>query len=351
MSPDTFTHPDIINGNSIPPPCSVFCISGIVTKPPGRKGRRNKLVSNPVHVWARDHEESLKLWMPEKASDGSFLRELEELKPDLCVTASYGHYLPKRFLAIPRYGTLNIHPSLLPRWRGAAPLQRALQHGDEEVGVSVLFSVQKMDAGPLVKQSRRLLTGSEDYPQLINELIEIGAKDLIEVLPDVWNETVIKLTQDESLATEAPKFTNSDSEINFHTMNALQIHNLVRALRGTFGTYVPVTIRTDEIVTKHRFNIVETVVIKATPIQDMTLHKNYGELENNAIKLSVERSPLKQKDKMLSIVCGDGSVIGITRVIPETRSEMSVTAYLNGLRKNEEIYYDIPIHKKDKEFC
>ena len=89
---------------------------------------------------------------PEKATDPSFLDELESLKPDLCITAAYGCYLPKRFLSLPPLGTLNIHPSLLPLYRGASPVQRSLESGDEKIGVSVLYTVKKMDAGPVLKK-------------------------------------------------------------------------------------------------------------------------------------------------------------------------------------------------------
>ena len=101
-----------------------------------------------------------------QAKDPEFLTDLEtNFRPDLCITAAYGQYLPKRFLAIPKYGTLNIHPSLLPRWRGASPVQRSLEAGDNPVGVSVLFTVSKMDAGPIVSQTEETIDENDEIHQ------------------------------------------------------------------------------------------------------------------------------------------------------------------------------------------
>jgi methionyl-tRNA formyltransferase len=124
---------------------------------------------------------------PEKAKDEDFLAALEAMAPDLCVTAAYGQYLPKRFLKIPRCGTLNIHPSLLPRWRGASPVQRSLEAGDRETGVSVLWTVSKMDAGNMAAQRRRGLDGHEKATELLDELFGLGTNELIGLLPKVWS--------------------------------------------------------------------------------------------------------------------------------------------------------------------
>ena len=133
-------------------PTCPYIIVGVVTQPPKRRKRRGKEIPSPVGLVAEELDLPYIL-CPEKARDVDFLDELENtVKPDLCITAAYGQYLPKRFLSIPKFGTLNIHPSLLPRWRGASPVQRSLEAGDNPVGVSVLFTVSKMDAGPIVAQ-------------------------------------------------------------------------------------------------------------------------------------------------------------------------------------------------------
>ena len=119
---------------------------------------------------------------------------MRDLRPDLCVTAAYGNFLPTKFLDVPRLGTLNIHPSLLPEFRGAAPVQRALERGVERTGVTVAYTVLEMDAGPVAARSVRELKGDEKHLDLLAELFETGAKLLIDLLPDVWSGR-ISMTQ------------------------------------------------------------------------------------------------------------------------------------------------------------
>lgn len=130
-----------------------FDIVRAVSNPPARTGR--KKVLRPCPVQALAEEASVPVMTPTTARDEEFLSELEELEPDLCITAAYGQFLPRRFLDIPKFGTLNVHPSLLPRYRGASPVQRCLEAGEPETGVTVAFTVLKMDAGPVVRQTVR----------------------------------------------------------------------------------------------------------------------------------------------------------------------------------------------------
>lgn len=130
-----------------------FDVVRVVSNPPARTGRKKVLQPSPVQALAET--EGVPIMTPVTARDEIFLTELEDLQPDLCITAAYGQFLPQRFLDIPKYGTLNVHPSLLPRYRGASPVQRCLEAGDAETGVTVAFTVLKMDAGPIVRQTVR----------------------------------------------------------------------------------------------------------------------------------------------------------------------------------------------------
>ena len=129
-----------------------FEISAVVTQPPGRKGRGKKIVRSPVHALAAS--KGIPVYTPDSAKETEFIEQMRNLRPDLCVTAAYGQFLPRKFLDVPRFGTLNVHPSLLPQYRGAAPVQRSIQEGTGELGVSVAMTVLKMDAGPILKQWR-----------------------------------------------------------------------------------------------------------------------------------------------------------------------------------------------------
>lgn len=128
-----------------------FDVVRAVSNPPARTGR--KKVLQPSAVQALADSEGVPVMTPATARDEEFLTGLEELQPDLCITAAYGQFLPRRFLDIPKFGTLNVHPSLLPLYRGASPVQRCLEAGDAETGVTVAFTVLKMDAGPVVRQT------------------------------------------------------------------------------------------------------------------------------------------------------------------------------------------------------
>jgi methionyl-tRNA formyltransferase len=159
----------------------------------------------------------------------AFLSHLESLQPDLCITAAYGNILPSRFLAIPRLGTLNIHPSLLPRFRGAAPVNRCLENGDSETGVSLAFTVLACDAGPILAQEKVQLCGDEQAPQLLRALFELGSKILIENLPVIWSgqaEELASAQRDEDV-TYAPKMERADGELDF-SLPASKLHNKVR---------------------------------------------------------------------------------------------------------------------------
>ena len=190
-----------------------FEIAAVVSQPPAKTGRKMKLTPSPVHKFAE--EKGLQLMTPPNAKDEEFLSALEALKPDLCITAAYGCFLPQRFLDAPKHGTLNIHPSLLPLYRGAAPVQRSLENGDAVTGVSVAFTVLAMDAGPLVRQEERVLDGDEQAPELLMELFETGTDLLLDALPSVWDGSCegTMVQQNGEAATKAPKIKNEEAEV------------------------------------------------------------------------------------------------------------------------------------------
>lgn len=186
-----------------------FEIAAVVSQPPARTGRKMKITPSPVHELAESKD--LLLFTPPNAKDEEFLKSMAAVEPDLMITAAYGCFLPKRFLEIPKYGTLNIHPSLLPLYRGAAPVQRCLEAGDDVTGVSVAFTVLKMDSGPIIRQVRRNLDGSEQAPELLLELFETGTRLLLDALPSVWDGSCKNdlIEQEHSAATEAPKLNQA----------------------------------------------------------------------------------------------------------------------------------------------
>ena len=176
------------------------------------------------------------MWVRVVRLQEAFLAELERLQPSLCVTAAYGNMLPRRFLATPKHCTLNIHPSLLPLYRGAAPVNRCLQAGDSETGVSLAFTVLACDAGPVLAQRRVPLDGDEQTPELLQRLFSEGAEMLVEALPRVWTAAAAAeaAAQDDAAATAAPKMAKGDAELDF-SQPAETLHNKVSpscALQG-----------------------------------------------------------------------------------------------------------------------
>ena len=219
-------------------PSSCYNIVAVVTQPPAPAGRNKKLTPSPVQVAAE--QLGVPVLSPVTAKDVDFLTALEAMAPDLCITAAYGNYLPKRFLATPKYGTVNIHPSLLPKYRGAAPVQRCLERGDAVSGVTVLFTVTKMDAGPIIAQHPVTLTGDEKASDFLPAMFDEGAALLIAALPSLFDGSAVTVAQDEALATTADKLSPLDARTDFATTTARQVHNKCRGLAvwpGLWSTF------------------------------------------------------------------------------------------------------------------
>jgi methionyl-tRNA formyltransferase len=299
-------------------PDSQYEVVGVVTQPPKRRKRRGKEIPSPVGLVAE--ELGLYTLCPEKARDADFLDELEnQVRPDLCITAAYGQYLPKRFLALPKFGTLNIHPSLLPRWRGSSPVQRSLEAGDNPVGVSVLFTVSKMDAGPIVAQETLEIDENEQATTLLPKLFDIGTKTLIDALPKVIKGDITMDTatvQDESLVAEAGMIESSEGQLWPTKMSARECHNRVRGFSMWPGTFLYFQIGDDESKDPVKVKVVETRVSEATA--DPTDIIEIGPKKGDGLRL----------------VCSDGSVLEMLKVQPATRNVMDAKSFVNGLQGN-----------------
>lgn len=210
-------------------PDSLFQIAAIVTQPPSGRDRGRKVMPSPVaqHALDRSFPSDL-IFTPVKAGEEPFLSSVRALEPDLCITAAYGNILPTKFLKIPSMGTVNIHPSLLPLYRGAAPVQRALQDGIRETGVSLAYTVRQMDAGPIISCENVAVNDQIKAPELLDLLFAQGSKLLIRALPSILDGSAKRkaLAQDESKATLAPKITPEESWLSFD-QNAIVLHNKV----------------------------------------------------------------------------------------------------------------------------
>jgi methionyl-tRNA formyltransferase len=202
-------------------------VVGVVTQPDRPKGRsRSTLVPSPVKAIAL--EEGIPIFQPERARGEEFIAQMRALAPDISVVVAYGQLLSQEIIDIPRLGTLNIHASLLPRWRGAAPIQAALLAGDEETGVSIQQMVLALDAGDVLFFTRTPIAPDETAGELTERLAELGAVAIIECLALMDLGDVRRKPQDPALVTVAPKISRTVARLNF-TQPAVQVAREIRA--------------------------------------------------------------------------------------------------------------------------
>lgn len=170
----------------------------------------------------------------------SIIRKSESLDTlpdcDLCIVAAYGKIIPKRYLDLPKFGFLNIHPSLLPKYRGPSPIKSAILNGDTETGVTIMKVDEEMDHGPIVASSKYQLLNSKSHLEIQKEMWDLGAKLLVDTLPEYVSGEIKPKAQDHSQATFTKKFTREDGKINW-SQTAEEIFNKIRALGDEPGTW------------------------------------------------------------------------------------------------------------------
>ena len=210
-------------------------VVGVVTKPDWPHGRhRSTLVAPAVKQVAL--EEDLLVLQPERPRGESFISEIQSLSPDLSVVIAYGHILPDDVIDLPPQGTLNVHASLLPRWRGAAPIEAAILAGDSESGVSIVRMVRKLDAGPVILRAPTPIMDDETGGELRLRLSELGALAIVEALALVSMGSDVGEPQDERLVTWAPRIERSMAHIDW-SRSAVEIQRVVRAFDPQPGAF------------------------------------------------------------------------------------------------------------------
>jgi methionyl-tRNA formyltransferase len=282
-----------------------FTVIAVVSQLPARAPRGQSVVPSPVHK--RAAEAGIKVMTPENAKSAEFIDELRGLNPDLCVTAAYGQVLSEEFLAVPKFGTLNIHPSLLPLYRGAAPVQRALEDGVSTTGVTIARTVRAMDAGPVVDQEKYTVDDSVQAPELLAKLFEIGAEKLVRILPDYFAGRIDCRHQQHELATKAKKMLPEEGLLQPEVSGARTLHNRVRAFAGWPGTRLRIYIADEQVEVK----VLKT---RVSPV------------------LKAKSGQIIFSDEGLELVCGDGSVLIITDLQAPGKRALSAREFWNGLR-------------------
>lgn len=214
---------------------SGYNVDGVVTKVDRPKGRGMKMVASPVKEYALEKE--IKVYQPEKVKGNKeFYEELKQLNPDIIVVVAYGKILPKEILDLPKLGCINVHGSLLPQYRGAAPIQWSVIKGDKKTGVTTMYMNEGMDTGDMILKEEVEIGEDETTGELWDRLAKIGANLLVKTIKEIENGTAKRETQTGEFST-APMLTKDMAKINWEEYTASRIHNLVRGLNPIMGAY------------------------------------------------------------------------------------------------------------------
>ena len=210
-------------------------ILAVVTNPDKPKGRGMKLIPSPVKEFAI--EKNLKIYQPLKVRNNEdFIGEIKSLNPDVICVVAYGKILPKELLYIPKMGCINVHGSLLPKYRGAAPIQWSVLNGDKETGITTMYMDVGMDTGDMILKEKVKIGEDETTGELWDKLSKVGAKLLVETLEKIERGIAPREKQGEDF-TLAPMLSKDMAKINWEEMNAEKIKNLVRGLNPIMGAY------------------------------------------------------------------------------------------------------------------
>ena len=211
-----------------------FEITAVVTQPDKAAGRGNKLRPSPVKAWAENAR--IRVFQPEKVRAEEFIDVIEQIKPDLIVTAAFGQIIPKAILDIPEFGCINVHASLLPKYRGASPIQQALMDGEQITGLSLMYMNEKMDEGDVIISKSVEILPEDNTGTLFEKLAETGKLVIAEYAGMLQNGKPTGTPQDNTLATYCKKISKEQGNIDW-TRDCRDILNIVRAMTPSPGAY------------------------------------------------------------------------------------------------------------------
>lgn len=282
---------------------TTYDVQLVITQPDRKVGRKQVLHQSPVKQAAI--KLGLPVLQPEKLSGSPELDQAIALAPDLLITAAYGQFLPTKFLNAAKIAALNVHGSLLPKYRGGAPIQYALINGDDETGVTIMEMVKAMDAGDMYAQSRLPLTRADDAGTVFDKLSVMGRDLLMQTLPQIIAGTATKTPQDPDQVTFSPTLTKAQEHLDIN-LSATQLDQWVRGLRPAVGGWV-------------QLNGVRTKLWAITPLADTT-----DQPAGTVV--------LREK-KQLHVAAGFGTVFAIDRLQPAGKAIQPIAAFLNGAGK------------------
>ena len=277
-------------------------VAAVVTQPDRPRGRGQRVSESPVKQLAAAR--GLPVLQPERMKDPAFVEALAALAPDLGVVAAYGKMLPDRLLALPRLGMINVHASLLPAYRGAAPIHRAVMAGETETGITIIRLVREMDAGPMLRRAALPIDPDDDAETLERALAALGAVTLLQAVDDLESGRAAEEEQDHARATFAPRLTRADGAIDW-SRTAGQVHDQVRGLHPWPRAFSHLG---GERYLIHRTAVVEPPGgVPAAPGQ-----------------------VLEAAGDRLVVAAGSGTAVAILEIQPEGRRALPARAFLAG---------------------
>lgn len=202
-------------------------ILAVVTQPDKKKGREQKLSASPVKELAIKH--GIAVYQPNKVKEPQFLNLMNELNPDAIIVAAFGQILPKALLDIPKYGCINVHASLLPKYRGAAPIQYAILDGETETGISIMYMDEGIDTGDIILQEKLSIEPDETGGSLFEKMAALGASCLLTALDQIENNTANRIKQDHEQATYVKMISKDMGRLDF-SQPAIKLERMVRGL-------------------------------------------------------------------------------------------------------------------------
>lgn len=280
-------------------------VVAVVTQPDRKVGRKGKITPPPVKSLAQD--QAIPVLQPERLKGSDQEKDLLKLAPDLIVTAAFGQYLPQEILDLPKFASINVHASLLPRYRGAAPIHYALWNGDQETGVTIMHMAQDIDAGNIISQAELAIGPDDDTGSLFEKLSYLGRDLLEDTLVKIFKGEGQGAKQDPSQVTYAPMISRDQEEISWQEP-AQDLYNKIRAFRPFPGTYT--------WLGGNRFKIWDSHPV------DQKTDKKPGQI--------VEASK-----KQLLVACGDQTILALDQVQPAGKSQMPIKSYLAGATLEE----------------
>lgn len=277
-----------------------YDVKAVLTQPDHRVGRKHVLTASPVKETALKH--NIQVLQPAKLSGSEEMQTIIDMQPDLLITAAYGQFLPTKLLKAAQIAAINVHGSLLPKYRGGAPVQYSIINGDSETGISIMYMVKKMDAGDVISQRAIPITKDDDNGTMFHKLSILGRDLLIETLPDLIAGNVHPIPQDPDKVTFSPNISSDQERIDYH-MTAAQIDDKVRGLRpAPIGNMVIDGLR--------------------TKIYDVTPLDEHTDLEPGQV--------VRIGKHQLVLAAGEGTTYQINKLKPASKPMMDITAYLNG---------------------